>query len=105
MKAFIWFLSIFLISTSFARAEISLGLLSELTGSGAPNGVSCREGYELARSIYAPNDQIQNNKIRFIFGDHRAQAQAGIAEYQRMVKQEEVIAVLSNRGRSNLCWN
>ncbi len=54
-------LSLSLIITSAVPAladtkTVTIGLLTELTGDSASNGVLCKQGYELARNIYAAGE-------------------------------------------------
>jgi len=93
-----WLALAIILFASGAHADATLGLLSELTGPSAANGEACRQGYEVARQKFAPNDVIGAQKIRFLFGDHKAEAKTAIDEYNRFVKQEDALAVLSNRG-------
>src|SRR5438876_1107972 len=64
----------------------TVGLLADLTGSGAPNGRSCREGYEVAR-VAAPA------KVSFLYGDHKGEAKTGLAEFARMTGAGGAIAI------------
>lgn len=73
---------------------IKIGLLVELTGPMATNGQDCRDGFELARKYYAPNDQAGVYRINFIYADSQRDPKVGVTEFKRLVEQENVSSVI-----------
>ena len=91
--------TVFAESRTPALPEIRIGLLTQLSGPFATVGESCRQGYELARKSFAPEDKIGGRTIRFIYGDTKGEAAAGLTEFKRVVEVENVIAVKSWRAK------
>lgn len=75
--------------------DISIGLMSELSGPFSPNGQHCKDGYELARQTVSSGSR----RIRFVYADTRGEARAGVSEFKRLVEVEGVIAVLGTRSQ------
>lgn len=80
------------------EAPLTVGLLSDLTGTNGPNGDACRHGYEVARKISVPMDGKIASKLRFVFGDHKGEPKTGVSEYLRLTEMEGAVAIVSNRG-------
>lgn len=93
--------------TAFADElnQITIGLLSDMTGSNGPNGDACRQGYELARKSFAPGDRAGGHQISFEFGDHKGEPKTGVTEFLRVTKQQNAVAVLSNRGNVGMAMD
>ncbi len=103
----------FLLLTSAAvtRAEqprvIRIGALYPLTGNIASTGIDCRRGVELAVDIIngkydlelplARSEGLPNTgsaKIEVVFADTKGEPKNGLAEAERLVTQEKVVALI-----------
>lgn len=84
---------------------IRIGLLTELSGPSANVGNDCKRGYELARKSLFPNDKLGTMDVVFVYGDHRADAKTGVAEFRRLVDVEKAQAVVTNRSPVALAIN
>ncbi|RIL08910.1 MAG: hypothetical protein DCC75_07775, partial [Proteobacteria bacterium] len=62
---------------------VVLGLLTESTGPTAINGLSCRDGFEVARKWLAPGDKIGRFTLTFMHGDHQGIARVGVSEFKK----------------------
>ena len=77
--------------------ELRIGLLTELTGSEAPNGKACRLGYETAARLFE-RDPALRQRVRLLYGDHRAEPATALSEYKRLYEVEGISVLLANRG-------
>jgi len=77
--------------------EVTVAVLTAMSGPSATNGEQCREGVSLARKIYAPADKIANYEINFVYGDHKTEPKSGISEFKKVVGIDSAIAVLTTR--------
>ena len=86
---------------------IKIGAVYPLTGNIASTGLDCRRGAELAvdiingkydldlplaRSEGLPN--LGNARIELVFGDTKGEPKNGIAEVERLVSQDKVVAII-----------
>ena len=103
------FLCIFIFAASgFAQQKvIKIGAIYPLTGNLATTGLDCRRGVEMAVEIIngkydlslplAKEEGLPNlggAKIEVIFGDSKGDPKNGMAEAERLVTQEKVVAVI-----------
>jgi branched-chain amino acid transport system substrate-binding protein len=79
------------------RDPIVIGVMAELSGPYAANGRHCREGYELARRLFAPDGAAGAHAVVFQYGDTRGEAREGIAEFQRLTGVQKAVAVVTTR--------
>lgn len=82
--------------------EVRIGLLAALSGDVASIGEDCRRGYEMGMSFVAPDKKISGRSLVPIYGDHRGEGKAGVAEFQRLVNSEKVVAVLSHHSQPTM---
>lgn len=112
MKKLLKVLSLALILLSFtslamAQQEIKIGVIYPLTGPAASTGQVLLEGAKLAADIVngkynlnmplaktegLPN--LKGAKIKIIAGDHQAKPEVGMAEAERLITQEKVVAII-----------
>ena len=94
-----------------AQAEIKIGVIYPLTGSGAAVGAELRSALELAVDIInngAPGitdlplaagrglPNLKGAKIKLVFADHQANPQTGATEAERLITQEKVVALVGS---------
>ncbi len=86
---------------------VKIGVLTPITGAGAPTGAWAKLGSEIAVEIinnsYPDLDlplattfglpNLQDARVQLVFGDHEARPEKGIAEAERLITQEKVAAV------------
>lgn len=77
--------------------SLSLGIIMDVTGPAAPIGEDCRQGFELARHLFAKEDTIKGAPVRFVFGDSKGDQKTAVIEFSRMVDSEKAVAVLVSR--------
>src|SRR5512137_2888395 len=112
MKKLLNVLSLALILLSFttlayAQQEIKIGVIYPLTGPAASTGQVLLEGAKLAADIIngkynlnmplaktegLPN--LKGVKIKIVAGDHQAKPEVGMAEAERLITQEKVVALV-----------
>jgi branched-chain amino acid transport system substrate-binding protein len=100
-------ISLFFTSLSYSQEEIRIGVIFPLTGPLATTGQGLLKGAELAadvinekynlnmplaKTVGLPN--LKNAKIRIIPGDHQGKPEVGMAEAERLITQEKVVAIL-----------
>ncbi len=91
----------------WAQEEIRIGVLYPLTGALAPTGKLSREGVELAVELvngaYSLNlplakskglPRFKGAKLKVIFADTQGSPEIGLAEAERLITQEKVVALL-----------
>jgi branched-chain amino acid transport system substrate-binding protein len=98
---------LFITSLSYSQEEVRIGVIFPLTGPLATTGQGLLKGAELAadvinkkynlnmplaKTIGLPN--LKNAKIRIIPGDHQGKPEVGMAEAERLITQEKVVAIL-----------
>jgi branched-chain amino acid transport system substrate-binding protein len=98
-------------SLAYAQNEIRIGVIFPLTGPAASTGQVLLEGVKLAadivntknnlnmplaRTIGLPN--LKGAQIRIIPGDHQGKPEIGMAEAERLITQEKVVAII-------VCYN
>ena len=86
-----------LYSVGLSETQLSIGLLTELSGTEAPNGRACRLGYDVAARIFDGSAQMQK-RVRLVYGDHRADPATALSEFKRLVEFEGISVILANRG-------
>ncbi|MEP7296330.1 MAG: ABC transporter substrate-binding protein [Burkholderiales bacterium] len=94
-----------------AQAEVKIGVIYPLTGSGAAVGAELRSALELAADIInngAPGitdlplaggkglPNLKGAKIKLVFADHQANPQTGATEAERLITQEKVVALVGS---------
>jgi len=92
-------LSFFLFTGTVSAAEkvVKLGLVLPLTGQAAPVGEFVKMGNELAvEEINAAGGikSLGGAKLQLIIADHQMKPEVGIAQAERLVKEEKVAALL-----------
>lgn len=104
------FLSVLILSftsTGFAENEIRIGVIFPLTGPLASTGQGLLEGVKLAADIInnknnlnmplakgAGLPNLKGAKIKIIPGDHQGKPEVGMAEAERLITQEKVVAIM-----------
>jgi branched-chain amino acid transport system substrate-binding protein len=96
-----------LAASAQAPKVIKIGAVYPLTGNIASTGLDCRRGAELAVDIIngkydmelplARTEGLPNlggAKIELVFGDTKGEPKNGIAEVERLVSQEKVVAII-----------
>jgi len=94
-------------STGFAENEIRIGVIFPLTGPLASTGQGLLEGVKLAVDIInnknnlnmplakgAGLPNLKGAKIKIIPGDHQGKPEVGMAEAERLITQEKVVAIM-----------
>ena len=94
-------------SLAYAQDEIRIGVIFPLTGPLATTGQGLLKGVELAADIInnkynlnmplaktAGLPNLKGAKIRIIPGDHQGKPEVGMAEAERLITQEKVVAIL-----------
>lgn len=79
----------------------TIGLLATLTGDSAPIGMQCRDGYELARYVFARDDRA----LHLVFGDTKGQGAPAVFEFRKMIDQDKAIAVVAQRSQPVMAIN
>jgi len=94
-------------SLAYAQDEIRIGVIFPLTGPAASTGHVLLEGVKLAadivntqnnlnmplaKTIGLPN--LKGAKIKIIPGDHQGKPEIGMAEAERLITQEKVVAII-----------
>jgi len=112
MKKLLQVFCMFLLLISFtslacAQDEIRIGVIFPLTGPAASTGQVLLEGVKLAadivntknnlnmplaKTIGLPN--LKGAKIKIIAGDHQGKPEIGMAEAERLITQEKVVAII-----------
>lgn len=100
----IFFLFLFSVVNTFAE-EIKIGLILTLTGPFADLGDDAKRGIDLAIDSKTNHGQLDNYKISFIYGDSQAEPKIGINEFNRLVNQEKVLAILTMRSTIGMSLN
>ncbi len=107
-QGFCMFLLLFsFTSLAYAQDEIRIGVIFPLTGPAASTGQVLLEGVRLAadivntknnlnmplaKTIGLPN--LKGAKIKIIPGDHQGKPEIGMAEAERLITQEKVVAII-----------
>lgn len=105
-KKILLIFSIFLFPTTKILAEeIKLGVIPSLTGTFADLGEDCRRGAELAMDSKTDHGKINNYQVSLVYGDSQADPKTGISEFNRLVDQEKVLAVLTMRSPIGMSLN
>ena len=112
MKRFVNVLFIFLIvfscaSLAYGQNEVRIGVIFPLTGPAASTGQVLMEGVKLAADIVntkmdlnmplaktAGLPNLKGAKIKIIAGDHQGKPEIGMAEAERLITQEKVVALI-----------
>ena len=96
-----------IVSVAHAENEVRIGVIFPLTGSAASTGQVLLEGVKLATDII--NDKYKLNmplaateglpnlkgaKIKIIVADHQGKPEIGMAEAERLITQEKVVAII-----------
>jgi len=108
LQSFCLFLLLFsFTSMAYAQNEIRIGVIFPLTGPAASTGQVLLEGVKLAadivntknnlnmplaKTIGLPN--LKGAKIKIIAGDHQGKPEIGMAEAERLITQEKVVAII-----------
>jgi branched-chain amino acid transport system substrate-binding protein len=94
-------------SLAYTQDEIRIGVIFPLTGPLATTGQGLLKGVELAadiinnkydlnmplaKTVGLPN--LKGAKIKIIPGDHQGKPEVGMAEAERLITQEKVVAIL-----------
>ena len=104
------FLFLFVLAFAFpasAQQEIKIGVIYPLTGPAASTGQVLLEGVKLAAEIINGNYNLnmplaktqglpglKGAKIVIVSGDHQARPEVGMAEAERLITQEKVVALI-----------
>lgn len=94
--------------SSFAFAvdkEIRIGVLTELSGPFATNGKDCRIGHETAMNAFSTNGQVGPYKVKLVYGDSRGEGKTAVTEFNKLIDQDNVQAVLLNRSQVGMPIN
>ena len=92
-------LPLLLSSAAWAEQQWAVGLMSDMTGSLAPNGEDCRNGYRIAIESFGPQD-----RVRFLFADSRGDGKTAVSEFQRL-QEQGIIALITNRSQVGMAIN
>ena len=93
------------VAAEVPKKTIKIGLLAELTGPSAINGVNCSQGYELARRSFAPDNRVGDAQLVLLHGDSKGEALTGVSEFKKLVEIEHAIAMISNRSQIGMALN
>jgi branched-chain amino acid transport system substrate-binding protein len=101
-------MTLMLVQPSFAQQEIRIGAIYPLTGAAASAGVDFKNALEFAADLIntgtkglnlpltttggLPN--LHGAKIKLIFGDHQGNPQTGATEAERLISQDQVVALI-----------
>jgi len=91
----------------FAEDEIRIGVIFPLTGPLASTGQGLLEGVKLAAEVINTKNNLnmplakteglpnlKGAKIKIIAGDHQGKPEVGMAEAERLITQEKVVAII-----------
>ena len=94
-------------SLAYAQNEIRIGVIFPLTGPLASTGQGLLKGVELAAEVInnqnnlnmplaktAGLPNLKGAKIKIIPGDHQGKPEVGMAEAERLITQEKVVAII-----------
>lgn len=94
-------------SLVYAQSEIRIGVIFPLTGPAASTGQVLLEGVKLAADIVNTRNNLnmplakteglpnlKGAKIKIIPGDHQGKPEIGMAEAERLITQEKVVALI-----------
>jgi branched-chain amino acid transport system substrate-binding protein len=94
-------------SLAFALDEVRIGVIFPLTGPLATTGQGLMKGAELAADIInneynlnmplaktAGLPNLKGAKIKIVPGDHQGKPEVGMAETERLITQEKVVAII-----------
>ena len=85
--------------------EVRVGLLTELSGPSASNGERCRQGFEVAHRMYAAELQAQHVVLRTFVEDHAGDAKVGVAAFQKLIDQDQIVVALATRSQVSMALN
>lgn len=108
MKKFFTLVVMFISILIFAEDVIKIGAIFPLTGPAAATGVKIKYAIEVAQEIingvYPDVDldlaksqglsNLNGAKIQFIFADHQANPELAMAEAERLIQNEKVVALI-----------
>jgi len=85
--------------------EIPLGVLTELSGPFAVNGVDCKAGHESALKAFSENGKVGKYKIVLVYGDSKGEGKTAVTEFNKLVAEKKVFGVLVNRSQAAMPLN
>lgn len=85
--------------------EVTIGIMTELTGPAAVNGANCKRGYDLAQRLLLKGDHLGRLKVKLVYGDTQGDAKTGISEFRRLVEIEGAQAIMLNRSQVGMAVN
>ncbi|HEY8541762.1 MAG TPA: ABC transporter substrate-binding protein [Pseudothermotoga sp.] len=108
MKKLFVILGILLPFVVFAEEVIKIGAIFPLTGSAAATGVKIKYAIEVAQEIIngehpeielllgksAGLPNLNGAKVQFVFADHQANPELAMAEAERLIRNEGVVALI-----------
>lgn len=107
MSAIVVLLIVLSVGTVIQAATIKIGAVYPLTGAAASTGADCRRGVELALEIinnkynfdfpFAKTTGIpalNGAQLEVVFGDSRGDPTQGMAEAERLITEEKVVAMI-----------
>ncbi len=89
---------------SQAPREIRIGFLPALTGPFADLGEDCRRGTQASRSVFG-DGAAGAYRISFLTGDSQADPKVGVSEFNRLVRSQKILALLTMRSNVGMALN
>lgn len=83
----------------------AIGLMGTFTGDSSTPGINCRDGFEVARHLFAPGDKLNGHQLKFIYGDTKGIPAIAVTEFQRLNTVESVTAVINQRSQTTAAIN
>jgi ABC-type branched-subunit amino acid transport system substrate-binding protein len=102
MKYKTLFAVLFFLASSVLHAqekEIPIGVLTELSGQFANNGVDCKAGHNAALKAFSDNGGIGGYRVKLIYGDSKGEGKASVSEMNKLLSKNKVFAILANRSQ------
>jgi branched-chain amino acid transport system substrate-binding protein len=88
--------------TTSSTGDIKIGAYGAVTGGQAAFGTSSRQGFELAvEELNAKGGLLGGRKVQLVFEDDESKPEAASTVVTKLVKQDQVVAVLGEVASSN----
>jgi ABC-type branched-subunit amino acid transport system substrate-binding protein len=100
-SALLPFIVLFLSPLAFAETRI--GAMAELSGPMSRTGEDCRKGYEVAEDEFRKGHPA--DRFSVVLSDNQGDPKAGLSEFQRLIQQEKIAAVVTSRSPVGMALN
>jgi branched-chain amino acid transport system substrate-binding protein len=96
------FLSIVLLSFSWAQDSIVVGVFEPLTGALAGAGEEHQRGFILAEELINKSGGIFNKKLKVVYEDDRGDPTVGVAAVEKLILKDKVSYILGGYGSTTI---